>query len=39
MDTVDQAPIVAAVDPSSAAERAGLREGDVVLSVNGVTPR
>lgn len=39
MDTVDQAPIVAGVDPASAAGRAGLQEGDVVLSVNGVTPR
>ena len=39
MDTVDQAPIVAGVDPASAAARAGLQEGDVVLSVNGVTPR
>ena len=32
-------PIVAAVAPESAAQRAGLAVGDVVLSINGAVPR
>ena len=32
-------PTVAAVAPGSAAERAGLAVGDVVLTINGTVPR
>ena len=34
-----RAPVVMAVTPGSAAERAGLREGDQVVSVDGQVPR
>jgi putative radical SAM enzyme (TIGR03279 family) len=37
--TIDAFPIVASVQPGSSAERAGVRVGDAVARVNGVTPR
>ena len=33
------APVISAVDPGSPADRAGLRAGDTIVSVNGKTPR
>ncbi len=33
------APVISAVDPGSPADRAGLRPGDAIVSVNGKTPR
>lgn len=36
---IDDMPLVAHVDPSGAAARAGVLEGDRVLAVNGTSPR
>lgn len=36
---IDDMPLVAHVDPAGAAARAGVREGDRVLAVNGTIPR
>src|ERR1043165_72119 len=33
------APVVVSVAPGSAAERAGLRAGDEVVTINGIVPR
>jgi S1-C subfamily serine protease len=33
------APVISAVDPGSPADRAGLRPGDAIVSVNGKAPR
>ena len=38
-DTIDTAPHIVSVEPGSAADRCGLRSGDIVHSVNGVVPR
>ncbi|MFM8553256.1 MAG: DUF512 domain-containing protein [Acidimicrobiales bacterium] len=37
--TAELSPVVVSVDPGSAAEKAGLVPGDVVVSVQGVIPR
>ncbi|MFM8529892.1 MAG: PDZ domain-containing protein, partial [Ilumatobacteraceae bacterium] len=37
--TAELSPVVVSVDPGSAAEKAGLVPGDVVVSVQGVVPR